>query len=198
MAQKRNRAFDFAHANMRLRTRYGIEMSMQEWEHLNRMFAQSSPKIVNPRKNHVGDVEGWVEIGDVWVCAYWSVQRGTVSTFFARPPDIAAAPPKPAPKPAPIVQVVCDCEKHKVRGELVAKANQRARIATDDVAWFKARCIDIARVVNAGAVDDAADMLSALGAIPKTISPTGQEADIGNWLNGFFNRRRKWREEQDQ
>ncbi len=100
----------YAHANLRLRTRYGMEITINEWYRLGQMFRRG--QVNDARKNHIGDLEGWVLVNDVAVCCYYSNRHGCVKTFYAPPPPmptVAAVTAKvlkkkkkePSPPPPP-------------------------------------------------------------------------------------------------
>jgi hypothetical protein len=76
----------YAHANMRLRTRFGMEITIDEWDRLGAIF--QSGKVLGAVKNHVGDVEGWVKVNETLVCCYYSTKHMCVKTFYAPPPPL--------------------------------------------------------------------------------------------------------------
>lgn len=124
----------YAHANMRLLTRYGFEIDEAEWLDLSAAFPTTA---VAQRKNHIGDVEGWIKVRDQWVCAYWSAKTKRIKTFYARPPDFkAAAAPTPkqaAPKP-PAAVVRPPAPISDVEAEVVRRVNaiREAERASED------------------------------------------------------------------
>ncbi len=77
-------AYRFAHANMRLRDRYGVEMTREKFEYLSANFSNVAQDI---RKNGRGDFEGWVEVqAGIWACAAYKPSQGLIGTFFPCPP----------------------------------------------------------------------------------------------------------------
>lgn len=75
----------WVHANMRLRTRYGVELTFDRYVELSEQFRKG--QVEGARRNHIGDLEGWVEVQDgVLACAYWHARDGQIGTFFAPPP----------------------------------------------------------------------------------------------------------------
>lgn len=105
----------YAHANQRLRTRYGFEISKEEWRAVGRKFQLG--KVSGARKTYNGDYEGWVTINDVDVCAYYSMHHKCVSTFFALPP------PKPGYPKEDIPLLI---EQVKQAHEFLAEAKTKA------------------------------------------------------------------------
>lgn len=130
----------YAHANLRLRTRYDMEITIEEWYRLGQMFRRG--QVHGARKNHVGDIEGWVLVGDVPVCCYYSEQHQCVKTFYAPPPPLPTtaigvkakklAPPKPPPTPEQ--EVKKDKKEFNLR---VQHAVQENAVYRRDLSWFK-------------------------------------------------------------
>lgn len=75
----------FVHANARLRTRWGMELTWEEYEEVNKRFRLNSG-IKGRQVNSRGDIEGWVKIKDKQIPCVFSVKDGVVATFFAPPP----------------------------------------------------------------------------------------------------------------
>lgn len=75
----------YAHANMRLRTRFDFEISKQHWLDLSQQFKS---KAKEQKQNHLGDIEGWLQIGpnNTWICCYYSCKAKCIKTFYKNPP----------------------------------------------------------------------------------------------------------------
>lgn len=101
--QDKIRSYRYLHANMRLRTRYGIEIPFEKYTELCDMFKRQSPKIIGLRTNELGDREGWVQVKGVWVCAHYKVSQNLIATFMPAPPplEIPATPPATPPEQPP-------------------------------------------------------------------------------------------------
>lgn len=189
----------YAHANMRLKTRYGMEISFEEWRALGDLFRRNDPKVQSPRKNHVGDVEGWVKINGIWVCCYYSSYRSCISTFYARPPDLVETPKSKA-------EVLKDLEKRKARcraacakvlndaqaraSEIIKEAKARkvqvlqASQASDakDAGWFKVRMYEVLQLIQSGQLHEAANLAEAVAYLPRSMRPSLDHTAVDSWV----------------
>ncbi len=135
----------YAHANQRLKTRYGFEITKSQWRALGEKFARG--EVQGARKNHIGDYEGWVEIDGTWVCAYYHRDKGCIGTFFATPP------PMPEHKP-------------QVPNPKTPKASVPQETKADNI--VKQARIDAKRILEA-AKADAERLRVWVGATPKAV-----------------------------
>lgn len=76
--------YHFSHCNMRLRHRYGIEMTPEEFHALGALFKQK--KVPNIRKDYAGHEEGWVKLRETWICVSYSPSKGCIGTVMPSPP----------------------------------------------------------------------------------------------------------------
>ena len=101
------RLYHYAHCNMRLRHRYGIEMSLEEFDALSALFR--SKKVPDTRIDSVGNVEGWVKLRETWICVSYRPGLQMIGTVMPAPPPAVfnevmeqvktRAPPAPAKPP---------------------------------------------------------------------------------------------------
>lgn len=81
----------YAHAVLRLRHRYGLHMTFEEYLNLSKAVHRSPTK----RVDDAGNIDAWVEHQGVMVCACLNAGAVTISTFLPAPP-----PTEPAKGPA--------------------------------------------------------------------------------------------------
>jgi len=116
MGDAEHQRLRWAHANIRLKLRYDLDITLEEYQAANEKFRQRKG-VEGLRQNHKGDLEGWIEIRpDVWVAALFSARDSVIATFFAPPPPrIAVTKEKATEKPT-----------EKSVSDLVEKAVQSA------------------------------------------------------------------------
>jgi hypothetical protein len=158
---------------MRLRFRYGVELSLDEYRKLCNRFKERS--IANVRFNHMGDIEGWVEIKGVWVCAHFKVAEGLIASFMPAPPER---------------------EPLKNEDSKVAKLQK-------DLEWFKAQFQVIAGLLAEDSKDLAIDTALTLAKVDPALRPgcrpndaeriqesiSKASADRAYWVSKFSNLR---------
>lgn len=184
----------YAHANMRLRTRFDMEITIEEWHRLGDLFRKK--KINGVRRNHVGDQEGWVVINGTPVCCYYSAQHGCVKTFYASAPPMPTESNIKATKvrpPAPVVKVVTVVTPAptppmpKVESTdpkaVAAKARKKERFESHmlersdgvyrrDLRWFKG--IVTSTIRREWSRDEVWFFLSSLISLPENLHPSLQ------------------------
>ncbi len=175
----------YAHSNMRLKTRFNMEVTIEEWHRIGGLFRNGM--VEGARKNHVGDVEGWVN---------FSKRTGCVKTFYASPPPMPGAPPptKEERETIDALKAKLISQEAQIRhlGDIVAdmqseqhakkKARADALVATSfakqDLKWFKSMhdllIIRQRRHLSARELWLAAKVLNA---IPNNMHP-GKDPDL--------------------
>lgn len=150
----------YLHCNMRLRTRYGLEMSIEEFRELCDLFKRRN--VVNLRTTELGDLEGWVNLRGTWVCGHFKPREGFIASFM------------PAPPPAPILDgsgQVLDVKSHQRFQQHMKVLEEQRRVRELDVAWFKARMHDARQAIRHGLYDDAVRILEHATSLPKGAHP---------------------------
>ncbi len=79
-----NNLYRYMHANMRLRLRYGVEISADEYTELCRLMGTGCGR---GRREEGDMVEAWLEIKpDVWAAAVYRKSESCIVTFMPMPP----------------------------------------------------------------------------------------------------------------
>jgi hypothetical protein len=133
----------YMHSAMRLRTRYSIDLTFEEWKKISDNFLTKAQALT---KNHVGDYEGWIKIRGEWVAAYYNTKRKCIKTFYARPPDfnIGGVP------------------LSEIRDALEAKKNFDKEARSKDLKWVKSKIEEALMLIGGGHVSDAQWLLEAI------------------------------------
>jgi hypothetical protein len=81
--------YHYTHCLSRLRHRYGLEMTMEEYQNLCGLFRRN--QVEGTRKDNLGNIEGWVEFKGMWVCLSYMPDAQLIGTVMPCPPPQAAA-----------------------------------------------------------------------------------------------------------
>lgn len=164
------RAYRYIHAAARLRFRYGVEITREEYDELCERFRTGY--VAGARENAFGDREGWVEIRGVWACAHYKRREGVIATFMpAPPPKPMAAEPPPPPPPAPKPKKAKQPASRAGMAETIVQLQELVRLRGEDVAWFKRRILDAAGLLKSGLAAEAYVLLDQATRLRKTDHP---------------------------
>ncbi len=167
------------HVQQRLRFRYGLEITMEEYLDLCAQFSDGRARGVRPDERD--ELEGWVLHKGTWVAAKYMRATRLITTVLptmeGRPDEeisryrkelaglhkkleeVRAKPQVPATPPGP-------------RRQAVLHALEEARsVAKKDAVWFKQQCVDALRHLKQGRPDEASAVLDAACRLPKNAHP---------------------------
>ena len=191
MADERYR---YMHCNMRLRHRYGMEMSIDEFRALCTACARG--KLAGARVDPKGHVEGWLQLRGTWICVSYKPWEQLLGTVMPSPP--------PRPNVAPLVSETKAQLSVKMNEAVHAEAQRmlhHAMKSEQRPKWVgkflpalqsvRARWspVHLKRLPELFAKDplEAWLYLDALASLP----PSSSDKDIQNWI---LNEKPRWRE----
>lgn len=151
--------YRYLHCNMRLRTRYGLEMDIDEYRSLNELFRRR--QVTNMRQTETGDLEGWVQLRDTWVCGHFKSREGHIASFMPAPP----------PMPETVEGRVLDlksAQKHRQHMEALEAQRQLKEL---DVKWFKTRAHEAKLLIQSGHLDSAIQVLDDMASRKRGAHP---------------------------
>lgn len=174
-------SYRFAHANMRLRDRYDVEITREKYESLSVNFSTCARGI---RRNSRGDFEGWVEVQKgIWACAAWKPDHRLIGTFLPCPPPLPKSGGA-APEDVSELQAKLDAKKaayvmalahvNRLQQQLNLKGDGTRWLRT--LGWLKTRIQDVRWMVEAKQYDGAQYVLDALASLPQKFDPTADES----------------------
>lgn len=177
MPDDRGLGLAYAHANMRLRTRYKMEITKKEWEDLGRQFREG--RVDGAAPNHVGDIEGWVKLNGQWVAAYYNVKTKCIKTFFARPPDFNSAAADKMLSEAQAAKKAIIKEAKALRDKMLQEASAKISQMHNDLApvddraiirWYKRQIHDALSLLNSFRITEAVTLLAGVVSLPSNIT----------------------------
>jgi hypothetical protein len=162
--------YRYMHCNMRLRTRYGLEMDIDEYRRLNELFR--TKQVINLRTSETGDLEGWVKLRDTWVCGHYKIRENHIASFMPAPP----------PLPEGAGGKVVDAKSAQKHRQHMAALEAQRKLKELDVAWYKARMHEAKLAILTGRVSDAVLILDGAagqqkGSHPGSVEPLTPQAD---------------------
>lgn len=178
----------FSHAIMRLKTRFDFEIEFDEYMAICEKF--KSGQVQGARRNHRGDIEGWVEIRGTPICCYFHVDEGLVGTFFAN------APPQPGADNTwqgkyDVLRKQYDKLNAKY-AKLVEQVKQdEAPDTRTDIGWFKERIREASSMLTDGDLGEVRYLLEALVAVPRAMRPSKDLAAAASFLAGAVDEKRE-------
>lgn len=150
--EERKRAkllYHFMHCLGRLRQRYDLEMTMEEYEALCHKFRCNN--VLNTRKDNIGNVEGWLEFKGKLVCFSYMPDAKLIGTVMPAPPPVEGVNQKP---------------KFIEPNEAL-----RGSYTLADFKWIKERLKEAIREIHVEDYADAVLLLDAIISMPTAIKP---------------------------
>lgn len=211
------------HANMRLRLRYGIEISIEDYIQLCADFGRGKGVYGRRVSPASGDEEGWVKIGDTWVCAHYKARERLIATFMPCPPllvtaeiaaklaaegklsaeGVGAKTPIMPPSEASAAGVARSDsqqqaartrrEKRREKHEEEVKALTEAR--KEDLSWFKITLGRVRDRIRQGFPGEAADIADAAASLPRNFHPGANPEETERVMARRIDQERKARAE---
>jgi hypothetical protein len=154
----------YAHAVMRLRHRYGLDMTLEQYRQLSDDARAGRGK--GCRDDEAGNRDIWVKFKGRWVSACIRAGSDTISTFLPPPPDlppealaapasnvVALVPSAPAPRPTRTLTDEADARANKLQLDLdhvlheLGKAQHRALQAEANEALMRQKADDRAALL---------------------------------------------------
>ena len=121
----------FVHALSRLRYRYDLDMSLEEYRQLSRDAKAGKGK--GACRDELGSLEIWMPFKGRWVCAAFKPGADTISTFLPAPPDFTGVPGLTlAPASAPSVKPVTPAVVVAPAVEAVKETSRIANLRTEN------------------------------------------------------------------
>lgn len=148
---------------MRLRTRYGMEMDIDEYRALNELFR--ARKVINLRTTEQGDLEGWVQLRGTWVCGHFKIREERIASFMPSPP------PMPVEVTPGHVVDAKSAQRHRQHLEVLT---EQRKIKEADCAWYKGRMHEAKQAILQGRHDDALQILDDAASRKKSSHPGSQ------------------------
>jgi hypothetical protein len=139
--------YRYLHCNMRLRTRYGLEIDIDEYRRLNELFQRR--EVINLRETSTGDLEGWIPLRGIWVCGHYKSREGRIASFM----------PVPPPAPEIIENRVVDAKSAQKHRQHMETLQAQRELKELDVRWYKTRAHEVKSLIQAGHLDDAVKIL---------------------------------------
>jgi len=165
--------YHFMHCLSRLRHRYDLEMTMEEYEALCHKFRSNS--VPNTRKDNTGNIEGWLEFKGKLVCFSYMPDSQLIGTVMPAPPPIEGAPPKTEAPKEP---------SESLRGSYTLA----------DFRWIKGQLREAIMKIYVENYQDAACLLDAIIGMPSTLKPGKTPDEAKAFITEFM---RKKLEEKD-
>lgn len=183
----------FQHAALRLRTRYGLDIDIEEYEKL--CIAVANGAGVGKTVNDKGDWEVWVPFKEDMVCAAYKPSERLIATFFPRPPPLQGSPPQSLPdrvnaeidqRSNVLASKIVESRVSKAVEAEVRNIRRRAETTTEgplstaevrgaDLKWFKNKITSVCDLLDAGQYKQARITAGALTDFRPNFHPT--EAD---------------------
>ena len=177
-------AYHYLHCNMRLRHRYGLEMTLEEYQALSEQF-RTRRGLVNPRTDDRGNLEAWVQFKGTWVCASYRPGLRLVGTIMPAPPVFPSEEAQRAARLANQVEALTkenealreavssyQSRLAKTENSLTAAHQSITGVTRADVTWFKRRMQDAEGYLKSGEVLEAFLTLNAAVSLPRGFRPS--------------------------
>lgn len=204
--QHNRRVYHLAHCNMRLRQRYGLEMSPEDYDKMCRMFQNGN--VVGARDDGNGHTEGWVRFKDTWVCASYKRASGMVGTIMPAPPPLILDAVKSI-DPEDFNRKVNEAAKKGALAllESALKAEKKPKwypppaptppnLDRRDTSWYKTQMKEVQRLLKNSLVVEAAELLDAVASLPGTFSPSQEPEKAEQLIKARIEHERKQKEQR--
>ncbi len=191
----KNNVYRYMHANMRLRIRYGVEISADEYNELCQIMATGCGQ---GRREEGDVVEAWLEVKpNVWAAAVFRKSEGCIVTFMPSPPPISNVRQQISANQLNML-VQEEAKKHakqKIKEaleqgyveDLYAESGviheERKRYSNRDVNWMIGQIKESLDLAKYGYLSDALARIEAVSSIKLHERPTSHVATTEETLN---------------